>query len=156
MKMLLFKRINWNIVVIILICIGFIIIFTQKQKIDNYLSKLAFQNTAQKSKTKTDSLQNLYNYETKGKTYQYTFLEFGAKGCGGCKHMEPILQQIKQEYPDKINVIFYNLTTPEGLKQSKAFRMLMIPSQIILNRQGKEIFRHTGTIEKEELLLIMK
>jgi thioredoxin 1 len=149
-------KINWSLVFIIIFIIGFIFIFTQKQKIDNYLSKLAYQNTSLKSTAKTDSLQNQYNYEAKGLTYQYTFLEFGAKGCSGCRHMEPILAEIKKEYPDKINVIFHNLTTPEGLKHSKAFRMLMIPSQVILNRQGKEIFRHTGTIEKDELLKIMK
>ncbi len=151
-----FNKINRSVIFIILFCISFILIFTQKQKIDNYLSKLAYQNITQKSKTKADSLQNIFNYETKGLTYQYTFLEFGAKGCSGCRHMEPILEQIKEEYPNKINVIFHNLTTQEGLKQAKAFRMLMIPSQVILNRQGKEIFRHTGTIEKEELLSIMK
>ncbi|MBP7496561.1 MAG: hypothetical protein KA792_02720 [Bacteroidales bacterium] len=151
-----FNKINWNLVIVILFCIGFLIIFTQKQKIDNYLSKLAYQNFSPKSTFKIDSLQNQYNYEVKGLKYQYTFLEFGAKGCAGCKYMEPILAEIKKEYPDKINVIFLNLTTTEGLKHSKAFRMLMIPSQVILNRQGKEIFRHTGTIEKEELLKIMK
>jgi thioredoxin 1 len=149
-------KINWSIIFIILFCIGFILIFTQKQKIDNYLSRVAYQNTSQNYTAKLDSLQKQYNYETKGLPNQYTFLEFGAKGCSACKHMEPILAQIKREFPDKINVIFHNLLTEEGLKHSKAFGVLMIPSQVILNRQGKEIFRNTGVIEKEELLKIMR
>lgn len=154
--MLLIKRINWNLIFIILFCIGFILIFTQKQNIDNYLSKLATQDSSQNSIAKSDSLQKQFNYETKGQTYQYTFLEFGAKGCSACKYMESILDEIKNEFPDKINVIFHNLLTEQGLKHSKAYGVLIIPSQVILNRQGKEIFRHTGVIEKHELLDIMK
>lgn len=149
-------KINWSIILLILFCIGFIFVFIQKQKIDAYLSKIAYQNYSGKLTFKTDSLQNQFNYEAKGLSYQYTFLEFGAKGCSGCKHMEPILAVIKNEYTSKINVIFQNLLTEQALKTCKAFGILMIPSQIILNRQGKEIFRHTGTIEKEELLIIMK
>jgi thioredoxin 1 len=149
-------KINRSHIFIIIFCIGFIFVYTQKQKIDNYLSKLAYQNTSLKSTAKTDSLQNQYNYKAKGLTYKYTFLEFGAKGCSGCRHMEPILDDIKKDFPDKIKVIFHNLTTEEGLIHSKAFGILMIPSQVILNRRGKEIFRHTGTIEKDELLSIMK
>ena len=149
-------KINWSLVLVIIFCIVFIYVFTQKQKIDNFLSRLAYQNTSHRSTYKADSLQLQFNYETNFQTYKYTFLEFGAKGCSGCRHMEPILSEIKKEFPSKINVIFYNLLTDEGLKSSKALGVLMIPSQIVLNRHGKEIFRHTGVIEKNELLVIMK
>jgi thiol-disulfide isomerase/thioredoxin len=150
------RKINWSLIFILMFVLGFIIIFTQKQKIDNYLSKLSYQNSSLKINSKTDSLHNLFNYETKGLTYRYTFLEFGAVGCSSCRHMEPILAAIRKEYPSKINVIFHNLLTEQGLIHSKAFGVLMIPTQVILNRKGIEIFRHTGTIEKDELLNIMK
>ena len=105
--------------------------------------------------TKNDSLRQKFNYNTNGRQFQFTFLEFGAKGCSACRQMEPVMADIKKDEGTRIIVIFYNLTTDEGLAYSKIFGVIIIPTQVILDRNGNEIFRHTGVIDKNTLLKTM-
>ena len=80
-----------------------------------------------------------------------TFLEFGAKGCSACKRMETVMSEIRAKYPNRVNVVFLNVMLPENQRLMKYFGVAAIPTQVLLNKEGREFFRHTGYYSTEEL-----
>ena len=98
-----------------------------------------------------DSIKIWFDYTKNDSTYQYTFLEFGAKGCVSCKKMEQVMKDIKDKYPRKVNVRFLNVSQAESQKLTQHFGISTIPTQVILDRHGKETFRHSGYISSEDL-----
>ncbi|HOY30803.1 MAG TPA: MTH895/ArsE family thioredoxin-like protein [Bacteroidales bacterium] len=98
-----------------------------------------------------DSLNLLYNYTRKMSTYQITFLEFGSKGCIECNKMEKVMKEIKEKYKGSVNVVFYDVRMKENKKTAKHFGIQLIPVQILLDKTGKECFRHIGYFSFNEL-----
>lgn len=99
-----------------------------------------------------DSIRLLYDYSTNGQTgIKYTFIEFGAEGCISCRKMENVLKDIKKEFAGQVQVRFINVSQKEALEWTKYFGISAIPTQIVLNHTGHEIFRHTGYISAEDL-----
>lgn len=77
-------------------------------------------------------------------------LDLGADKCIPCKMMAPILDQLKREYADTLEVEFVDVwKNPDA---GKAHRVEMIPTQIFFDREGRELFRHTGFFGKEDIL----
>jgi len=83
-----------------------------------------------------------------------TFLELGSKGCVPCDMMQPIMEEIKSEYPNQVKVIFYDVKTQGGYAYAQQYKIRVIPTQVILDSNGEEYFRHEGFFPKEELLKV--
>jgi thioredoxin 1 len=66
--------------------------------------------------------------------------------------MEPVLEEIRNLEKPKVNVVFLNIMQPENLSIMKYYGISAIPMQILLDKQGKEFFRHYGFISTEELM----
>ena len=80
-----------------------------------------------------------------------TLLEFGATNCSACRRMEKVLEKIKREYSDKIDIQFINTTRKEGLLMGRDFGIIAIPMQVLLDTEGRVVFKHTGYIAPEDL-----
>lgn len=78
-----------------------------------------------------------------------TLVDLGAKTCIPCKMMEPILEELKTEYQGRAEVIFIDVH--EKPDMGKPFALMAIPTQVVYDRQGKEVFRHMGFLEKKAL-----
>jgi thioredoxin 1 len=85
-----------------------------------------------------------------------TFIELGSKRCMPCKMMEPILEEIKKEYKGKVNVVFYDVWTEAGRPYAEKYKIMSIPTQVFLDENGKEYFRHTGFFPKKEIDKVLK
>lgn len=86
--------------------------------------------------------------------YQVTFLELGADRCIPCKKMQPIMKEIAAMFPDRVQVVFYDVwkdSTP-----GEKYRVQLIPTQVFLDQKGQEIARHVGLFPKEEILELLK
>ncbi len=81
-------------------------------------------------------------------------LELGADKCIPCKMMKPILDELTQEYAGKLQVEFYDVWKDPAPGQKYGVRM--IPTQIFLDPNGKELFRHEGFFSKEDILATWK
>jgi thioredoxin 1 len=101
----------------------------------------------------TDSLDHLYNYSKNKQSYELTFLEFGSVGCIECKKMEKVLEEVKNKYKGKINVVFYNARVKQNKKIFNYYGINLIPIQVLLDKRGKERFRHTGFYSLNELIV---
>jgi len=126
--------------------------YSMKDRMNNYASELMKQQASPEINSSGEALvDSLYNYSENGQSYKITFLEFGAKGCSACKRMEKVMDETRAAFPRKINVVFYNVLKPEGQNLMKMYGVAAIPTQIILDKNGKGIFRHIGFVSFEEL-----
>ncbi|MBN2372656.1 thioredoxin family protein [bacterium] len=82
--------------------------------------------------------------------YKATFIELGSVNCIPCKKMQPVMREIEEKYPD-VNVIFYDVWRPEGRPFAQTYRIRVIPTQVFLDENGKEYFRHEGFFPREEV-----
>ena len=63
--------------------------------------------------------------------------------------LAPILVTLKKKYEGKANVIFISVREEQALAARYGIRL--IPVQIFFDKDGKEVFRHTGFWPQEEL-----
>jgi len=77
-------------------------------------------------------------------------VDLGAKTCIPCKMMAPILEELRNEYKEKLQVEFIDVW--EDRSAGDQYRIRVIPTQIFFDPSGKELFRHVGFISKEDIL----
>jgi thioredoxin 1 len=86
--------------------------------------------------------------------YQVTFLELGADRCIPCKKMQPIMKEIAAMFPDRVQVVFYDVWKDPAPGEN--YRVQLIPTQVFLDQKGKEIARHVGLFPKDEIIELLK
>jgi len=79
-----------------------------------------------------------------------TMVEFGATGCVPCDMMQPILDKLRKNYSDRLNVVFVHVRENQILGARYGIRS--IPVQVFYDRKGKEVFRHVGFYPEGEVL----
>jgi thioredoxin 1 len=80
-----------------------------------------------------------------------TMVDLGAKTCIPCKMMAPILEELKEEYKGRAEVIFIDVWDKANEGKAQAFKVMAIPTQIFYDRHGKEVFRHVGFFDKKSI-----
>jgi thioredoxin 1 len=85
-----------------------------------------------------------------------TFVELGSVNCIPCKAMQPIMQEIEAEFGSEVKVVFHDVWTDAGKPYVKEFAIRVIPTQVFLDKDGKEYFRHEGFFAKEDLVAVLK
>ncbi len=75
---------------------------------------------------------------------QVTFVELGSKRCIPCKMMQPVMESIEKGYAGKVKVVFYDVWTEEGKPYGQRYGIKAIPTQVFLDKDGNEFYRHTG------------
>ncbi|MBE0604553.1 MAG: thioredoxin family protein [Deltaproteobacteria bacterium] len=79
-----------------------------------------------------------------------TLVEFGATGCIPCDKMQPILDNLRKNYPGKLNVVFVHVRKEAILATRYGIRS--IPIQAFFDSKGKEVFRHVGFFTEDEVV----
>ncbi|MHB0946488.1 MAG: thioredoxin family protein [Sedimentisphaerales bacterium] len=77
-------------------------------------------------------------------------VELGSDKCIPCKMMAPIIEELKKEYAGKLQMEFYDVWKDPTVGQK--FGIRVIPTQIFIDPNDKEIFRHEGFFSKEDIL----
>ena len=78
-----------------------------------------------------------------------TILEFGADNCYYCNKMKKILDEIKLEYGDSIQVKFIDFNNPQNHRIINKYFIKEIPAQIFLDEKNNVFYRHTGLLRKK-------
>jgi len=78
-----------------------------------------------------------------------TFIELGSVNCIPCKKMQPIMKSIEEKYGEQIKVIFYDVWKDDT--KAKEYGVRLIPTQVFLDKNGKEFFRHEGFFPENEI-----
>jgi len=85
-----------------------------------------------------------------------TFVELGSVNCIPCKMMRPVMDKIEQQYKGQVKVVFHDVWTPEGRTSGIKYAIRVIPTQVFLDKDGKEYYRHEGFFAFEEIDKILK
>ena len=80
-----------------------------------------------------------------------TFIELGSVNCIPCKAMQPIMKSVEEKYGDQVKVIFYDVWKKEQAHFGKEYNIRLIPTQVFLDKSGKELMRHEGFFPKNEI-----
>ncbi len=75
-------------------------------------------------------------------------LKFEASWCGPCKMMNPIIEELKQEYP---NVEFESLSVEEESELVQKYGVKTVPTFIML-KENKQVGQLVGLVDKEDLI----
>lgn len=115
-------------------------------------------NSGSTSSTDTPSQGegNSANSGDVGAVTKVKFLELGSVNCVPCKMMVPVMEEIEKEYGDQVEIIFYDVKTEEGSRYAQQYHIQVIPTQVFLDKDGKEYFRHTGYFPKDDLVEVLK
>ncbi len=134
-----------------------VLLFVKKDDMGQYMSKIIVSQTSVEiKKSGQKAIDSLYNYAQNKQSYEMTFLGFGADNCVNCKRMKTVQKQIGEKYPNQVNIVCLNVLEPENLKLMKMFGIATIPSQVLLNKKGKEFFRNSGYYAPEKLIKIIE
>jgi len=89
-----------------------------------------------------------------GTLYQTLIYEFRSRICPYCYELSEILDELKKKYPGQMVVQDFWSETDEPM--FKRYQVSLVPTLIIVNASGREIFRHEGMIPKEQLVSRLK
>ena len=66
------------------------------------------------------------------------------------------MKAIEDKYDDQIKVIFYDVWKSDQRKYAEEYDIRLIPTQVFLDKDGKEIFRHEGFFPEESIDKFLK
>jgi thioredoxin 1 len=80
-----------------------------------------------------------------------TFVELGSVSCIPCKKMQPVMKAIEAKYGSQVKVIFYDVWKEDQKSYAEKYGIKLIPTQVFLDENGKEFFRHEGFYPESEI-----
>lgn len=87
--------------------------------------------------------------------YAVTFIELGSVNCVPCKMMVPVMKQVEENFKGRVQVRFYDVWTPQGRPAGEAYGIRAIPTQVFLDSEGKEFYRHEGFFPYEQVVQVL-
>ncbi len=80
-----------------------------------------------------------------------TFVELGSVNCIPCKAMQPVMKAIEEKYGSQVKVVFYDVWKKEQAHYAQQYGIRLIPTQVFLDANGKELMRHEGFFPEKEI-----
>jgi thiol-disulfide isomerase/thioredoxin len=147
---------NLKIVIYSLLLIGIIALFFMKNKLTCFVTNYMLKHN-DAIVVPNDSIRffSQFDYTDKESTYKLTVVEFSGIGCKPCLKMDTVLNNLQQIYGNKVKVTTYKFVNDSIKVIAKYFGVNMIPTQIVLDKKGQEVFRHTGFLSEKELSKII-
>jgi thioredoxin 1 len=81
-------------------------------------------------------------------------LEIGSTGCIPCEEMEPVLEKLRKNYTGKLEVLVVDVRWDRETPRLLGVRT--IPTQIFIDKNGKEFHRHMGFYSYENIAALLK
>lgn len=120
---------------LIFIIVAFVIINSSCGKKEEFIHKTESNTISTDNSSITD--------------FKIEFIELGSVNCTPCKKMQPIMKSIENKYRGLVKVTFYDVWKDNA--PAKRYGIRVIPSQIFLDANGKELMRHEGFFPEEEI-----
>jgi len=107
--------------------------------------------------TKDTFLQKVFNYE-QNKEWKFEgdkpcIIDFWAEWCAPCRMVAPVLEELSEEYKDKINV--YKVNTEEQQELAAAFGIRSIPSLLFVPKEGQPQMA-AGALPKDTFVKVIE
>ena len=92
------------------------------------------------------NFKDIINSETPG------LVDFFADWCGPCKMLAPILKEVKDELGDDVKIVKIDVDKNQPL--AAQFQVRGVPTMILF-KNGKQLWRQSGVLQKHELVSII-
>jgi thioredoxin 1 len=79
-------------------------------------------------------------------------VDFFATWCGPCQMLSPVLKQVKENLGERITIIKIDVDKNQELAQKQQVRG--VPTMILF-QEGKQLWRQSGVLTKEEIIKII-
>ncbi|MDG1528412.1 MAG: thioredoxin [Polaribacter sp.] len=79
-------------------------------------------------------------------------VDFFADWCGPCKMMSPILKEVKDALGETVSIIKINADNNKQL--AAKYQVRGVPT-LILFKEGSQVWRESGVLQKKELIEII-
>jgi thioredoxin len=112
-------------------------------------------NNEQKTAAKPELLQKTVSNRSETDV-QVTFVELGSVNCIPCLKMQPVMKSIEEKYAGQVKVVFYDIWKPDQKKYAREYGIRLIPTQVFLDKDDKEIMRHEGFFSEEAIDIFLK
>ena len=63
------------------------------------------------------------------------------------------MKAVEDEYKDKVQVVFYDVKVKKEMADK--YKIRVIPTQVFLDKEGREFFRHEGFYPKEDIMKLI-
>jgi thioredoxin 1 len=80
-----------------------------------------------------------------------TFVELGSVKCIPCRQMQPVMKSVEEKYGKQVSVVFYDVWKSDQREYAEKYGIKVIPTQVFLDKDGKEFFRHEGFFPEAEI-----
>ena len=147
------KKMLFIILMIIFVISLIFISQTLKKESEKKLASSNEQVEYQNEENKTNILNvTSENFESEVLQSDKTVLiDFYADWCGPCKILSPIVEEVAKENAD-VKVVKINVDSEQEI--AIKYRIMSIPTLVVI-KDGKEINRAIGVIEKSEILTLL-
>ena len=79
-----------------------------------------------------------------------TLVELGADNCLPCRLLAPIIEELGNDYRGRAAIIHIDVYRQHDLAMK--FHPMVTPTLIFFDRQGHEVSRHAGFMDKESII----
>ena len=80
-------------------------------------------------------------------------IDFFAEWCGPCKMMAPILKDVKDSLGETVSILKIDVDKNQTL--AAHYQVRGVPT-LLLFKNGKQVWRQSGLVQKNELVSILK
>jgi len=77
-------------------------------------------------------------------------VDIGAGTCTACKMMTPVLDRLRTGYAGRLRVEYYDIRDDPNVITE--YSVMIIPTQILYDASGKELFRNEGFLSEEDIV----
>jgi thioredoxin 1 len=83
---------------------------------------------------------------------QPVLVDFFATWCGPCQMLAPILKQVKESLGERITIIKIDVDKNQAI--AAQYQVRGVPTMLLF-QNGKQLWRQSGVVSKEELVKII-
>ncbi|MGL4385741.1 MAG: thioredoxin, partial [Flavobacterium sp.] len=83
---------------------------------------------------------------------QPVLVDFFATWCGPCQMLAPILKQVKESLGERITIIKIDVDKNQAI--AAQYQVRGVPTMLLF-QNGKQLWRQSGVVSKEELIKII-
>ncbi len=80
-----------------------------------------------------------------------TFVELGSVKCIPCRQMQPVMKAIEEKYGGQVKIVFHDVWKEDQRHYAKEYGIRVIPTQVFLDQNGREVMRHEGFFPEKEI-----
>lgn len=105
------------------------------------------------AKPDTDNKMDFAEYAKLIQSKEPVFIDFYAPWCGPCRKMMPMMDSLKVEYHNQINIVKVNADASRSLV--KELKLQGVP-YLAMYKNGEAVYTKSGAITREELTKVFK